>query len=175
MIRITTTGPESCGKTTLANWLAQRLSKSMLLPEYARIYLSNHQGEYSSQDLVHFAEQLELSLARQEDASCVIADTDFYVLEIWWREKFPHLTNPISYFTSRNPFDVYFLCKPDLKWEPDPLRENPYDRERLFDLYELALTQDRRPYVVVAGEGEERFHQAEEVIQQRFPFLVGPK
>ena len=174
MIRLTTTGPESCGKTTLAHWLADRMHAARWLPEYAREFLSLRNGEYTSHDLVHFAEKLESDLQQASDAACLIADTDFYVLDIWWREKFPQLPNPMSSFISRHPFDLYLLCKPDLMWEPDALRENPHDRDRLFALYEQALIRDGRPYVMVSGEGEQRLQQAARAVEQRFPRLFAP-
>ena len=51
--------------------------------------------------------------------------------------------------------DHYFLCKPDIPWEPDPLRENPEDRERLFKLYERGLLEIGA-YNVLSGNIEER-------------------
>lgn len=52
--------------------------------------------------------------------------------------------------------DHYFLCKPDIPWEPDPLRENPEDRKRLFKLYERDLLGLGASYNVLSGNIEER-------------------
>ena len=58
--------------------------------------------------------------------------------------------------SERRQYDLWLLCKPDLPWEPDPLRENPDDRERLFERYEELLDQLGKPYAVISGAGELR-------------------
>ena len=30
---------------------------------------------------------------------------------------------------TKDNYTYYLLCRPDIPWEPDPLRENPFDRE----------------------------------------------
>jgi len=48
----------------------------------------------------------------------------------------------------------------DLPWEPDPLREHPGDRLRLFARYESELTRGPFRYSIVTGAGDERFESA---------------
>jgi nicotinamide riboside kinase len=36
-------------------------------------------------------------------------------------------------------YALTLLLKPDLPWEPDPLRQNPHDRNYLYQLYENEL------------------------------------
>ena len=33
----------------------------------------------------------------------------------------------------------FIYYKPDIPWESDPLRENPYDRIKLFEIYKMEL------------------------------------
>ncbi|MFM7309964.1 MAG: AAA family ATPase [Flavobacteriales bacterium] len=174
MIRIATTGPESSGKTSLSLWLQNQLAQSRCIPEYARAYLSESNGVYSASDLIHFAEQLERELRTRETTDVMVADTDFYVLEIWFSEKFPGTINPIREYVQRNSFDLYLLCAPDLAWEPDPLRENPNDRDRLFERYEQALIRDGRQYAIITGNGELRTRNAAAAIRRVFPELLPP-
>jgi len=61
-------------------------------------------------------------------------------------------------------FDHYFLCKPDIPWEEDPLRENPKDRERLFFIYENQLKELNLPYSILFGNIDQRQKRMEEVL-----------
>jgi nicotinamide riboside kinase len=49
------------------------------------------------------------------------------------------------------PTHRYLLCKPDIPWEPDPLREHPQQREALFHLYLKALQDYEKPYTIIEG------------------------
>jgi nicotinamide riboside kinase len=53
-------------------------------------------------------------------------------------------------------FDHYFLCAPDIPWEPDPLRENPLNREMLFGLYLEQLEKYGRNFTILTGHLENR-------------------
>ena len=50
MIRIAITGPESSGKTTLANLLGEKLNATVFL-EFARAYLDELDRDYNQEDL----------------------------------------------------------------------------------------------------------------------------
>jgi nicotinamide riboside kinase len=40
-----------------------------------------------------------------------------------------------SRILKKQKFNHYFLCKPDIPWEEDPLRENSENRDELFEIY----------------------------------------
>jgi hypothetical protein len=55
----------------------------------------------------------------------------------------------------------YFLCSPeDIPWQPDPLRENPFDRDRLFAIYEQELIAYKQKYTILRGGFKDRFYTA---------------
>jgi len=57
------------------------------------------------------------------------------------------------------------LCKPDIPWEPDPLRENGGEvREKLYEIYKAELVQRNLPFVEIRGEGGERLQNAIDAI-----------
>jgi nicotinamide riboside kinase len=58
------------------------------------------------------------------------------------------------------PYDLYLLCYPDLKWQPDPLRENPENREYLFGQFVKELDLHNFNYRIVKGRGDERLKNA---------------
>src|SRR6218665_1208735 len=159
MIKISITGPESSGKTALSEWLAQQLQDTLLLPECAREYLESMPSgyQYTSGD-IHLCAELThrqiINALQTSTASVLICDTDFYVLDIWHRVVFKRKRTRIVELKARHSFDIYLLCKPDLPWYYDPLRENEHDRDMLFELYENELKKDNVPYIIVEGEGD---------------------
>ena len=161
---IVVTGPESSGKSALARWLA-RTRSAALVDEYAREYFeSRPPGRYDGSDLLAIAQAQQAAEARAvrlaRPGQCVIADTDHTVVEIWWSERLGASTAPLDALRQRAPRPrAYLLCRPDLPWEPDPLRENPTDRDRLFQRYLALLLQRGERFRVVWGTGAERLRR----------------
>lgn len=171
------TGPESTGKSTLGYWLAQRLS-APFVPEVARNYLSqqlthpdnantksNETYTYGPDDLraIAIQQQHAESAALTGDATVVVADTDQRVIQLWWAERFPDLPSDFHKAGVSEQLPVkrsYLLCYPDLVWEPDPLRENPNDRLRLFKQQLHKLEQDQARFRVIWGHGSMRNNRA---------------
>ncbi len=87
-------------------------------------------------------------------------------LRIWSLEKFNKVAPIISHFEVNQNFNHYLLCKPDLPWVMDPFRENPNDRERLFELYMERLNHFHRPFSIVEGQGEPRVLAALKIINR---------
>jgi len=151
MIKIALTGPECSGKTTLAIKLAKDL-KGVLLPEFAREFLSQRNG-YRFEDLDTIAigqKQLELKAAEMGH-HLVVCDTDILVVKIWSEVKFGKVSPLVEHLYQTTTYDLTFLCKPIYAWEFDPLREapNPEERMRLYSLYYDALIKEGRKFVCV--------------------------
>ena len=157
-------GPESTGKSTLANYLAHRYNGE-LVPEYAREYMEQLAPtyEYTYQDVVHIAriqiEQLkELHSSSTEGipkgyrSDIVVFDTELIITKVWFLHKFGHCPEFLEEALHAYPMDVYLLCYPDMEWEPDPVRENPNIREYLFDWYKKEIETLDIPYYIIRHE-----------------------
>ena len=81
-------------------------------------------------------------------------------VRIWSEEKFGRARPLLEQLARDVAYDHWLLCRPDIPWEPDPLRENPHDRDRLFAVYEDALRRLERPYTIIEGEREQRLAAA---------------
>ena len=46
----------------------------------------------------------------------------------------------------------YLLCKPDIKWEEDPLRENPNNRLELYKIYKEEIKRLNHDYYIVKAK-----------------------
>ncbi len=176
MIRIAITGPECSGKTALTNWLSEKIFDVRAMPEHSRHYLESKKLGvlYSNADIINIGRELSIKMSKafRSDHDVLICDTDFYVLDIWWREKVGESNLEFEEYKQTFDFDLFILCKPDLKWEPDPLRENPHDRDRLFEIYKNALEEDDRSFLIVSGLGEARMQPVLDKILRRFPNLM---
>lgn len=158
MIRIAVTGPESSGKTTLCEALAEHFNVTFI-PEFCRPYLDARNGEYQQDDLDKIAQgQLESIYA--SNGSIKICDSDFSVIETWSEYKYGEVSEFIKELVAKDLFDLHILCTPDIPWEDDPLRENPDDRDALFELYVASLEKHNKRYITVSGEHEQRLEKS---------------
>tara|TARA_B100001758_G_C18382174_1_gene597871 strand:- start:833 stop:1333 length:501 start_codon:yes stop_codon:yes gene_type:complete len=149
MVKIIATGPESSGKTTLC----KAISKHFKIPfnkEYAREYLNKlTDRNYVQQDLLKIAKwQLKAEKRIQ------LLDTDLITIKIWSEYKYGNCNNWILEEIEKQKKDsrLYFLCKPDIEWISDPLRENPKNRMTLFKLYKKELDNSDHNYTVIEGK-----------------------
>ena len=162
MKRYAITGPESSGKTTLTAALAERYN-SAWIPEYAREYLTLREGRYDLKDLDSIAEeQFERWKLRTEEL--VFCDTDMTVMKVWSEFKYGSCSNKIRSLLEQQEFEHYFLCRPDMEWEDDPLREHPEQREELFKIYLNELTERKLPFTVIEGSLEDRLSICDRII-----------
>jgi NadR type nicotinamide-nucleotide adenylyltransferase len=158
-LKITITGPESSGKTTLARQLAQTFD-TRWVPEYAREYIDQLERPYRESDLLEIARG---QVARedeyaQKNQALLFCDTSLEVIKIWSEFRFQRCHPWILEQLQKRQPDLYLLCAPDLPWEYDPQRENPDDRDALFDIYREELAGQH--VVEIWGEGEERIQLA---------------
>jgi nicotinamide riboside kinase len=152
-MRIAFTGPESSGKTTLSLWLANELSGSTYVSEFARKYLEERQLTRASEE--EFKQIASIQCERftpSKESIYQIFDTDIFVLRIWndevFKLKLPELELNDSYS-----MDIHFLCTPDLIWEEDPLRSAPDQdhRDRLFLKYKTELIHHQARFTILEG------------------------
>jgi len=157
-MKIVVTGPESSGKTALTLALAQALN-SPFVPEFARYYLLHLGRPYQQDDLRNIGRGQRIWEDRGKQnhpQKYLICDTDWTVLHIWETWKYKTATAWQQGYGPPVPADLYLLCAPDFPWQPDPLRENPDDREELFHWYEKLLSDHPLNYCVLKGPLEAR-------------------
>jgi len=157
MIRIAVTGPESTGKS----WLAEKLAshyKTEWVPEYAREYLEKLGRPYDYTDILVIAGgQLEAEEKASLSANgLLICDTDFIVTKIWCLVKYNRCHPWILEMAETHRYDLYLLCNIDLPWQFDPLREHPEMRKTLFEMYQQELTSNNLNFRIITGSGNDR-------------------
>ena len=153
---VCTVGPESTGKTTLCRALAVRF-RVPWLPEYAREHLTG-KSSYNADTVAVIAREQQRRERRLLDSTTgpVLLDTDLAVIFVWWREKYGHVPAWIDAAWAAQEPRLYLLCRPDLAWQPDPLRESRHDLDRLYENYRTLLTTRRLRIAEIGGHGPTR-------------------
>ena len=163
-------GAESSGKTWLCRQLAAHFQVPWL-PEYAREHLDG--SPYDEDDVAAIAreQQRRETALLASGARAVVLDTDLVVIWVWWRVKFGPPPAWLRDAFQAQSVRFYLLCKPDLPWQPDPLRESPGERWQLHRCYRTLLTTRALPFAEVAGRGAARIDAA---IAAATPHLMPP-
>jgi len=178
-VRIVLSGPESSGKSTLAAELATHFELPMAA-EYARFHLEA--GKPYPNTLDELAELARQHLVWQralvpDDAPWGIFDTDLLNYWVWAGVAFGRVPEEIEQWLAAESHHIHLLCKADLPWRADPLREFPdlARRQDLFCRYQEELERREIRYFVIDGEGEARFAMAEEAFHSIIRQGEGPE
>jgi NadR type nicotinamide-nucleotide adenylyltransferase len=159
VLRISLTGPESAGKSTLAAQLAAHYGTTFV-PEYARAYLEANGSTYTLPDLEAIARgQLAAEdMAADQATGVLFCDTDLLVLKIWAENAFGTCPAWVLAELARPRYALTLLLAPDLPWTPDPLREHPDPAQRwhFYDLYRAELVSQEWPFVEISGPPAQR-------------------
>ena len=164
--KIVFTGPESTGKSTLATQLSQELN-CPIVEEYSRIYLQKLNRDYDFEDITQIAKgQVANEDATLSNNNIIVCDTDLLVCKIWQEFRYGKVDPWLEHEFKNRRYNIVFLCKVDIPWEYDPLRENPSDREELFNLYKLTLDLNKIDYTIVQGNFKERYQIVKDTLKQ---------
>ncbi|MGI4743556.1 MAG: AAA family ATPase [Janthinobacterium lividum] len=163
MRRISLTGPESAGKSTLAAQLAAHYG-TVFVPEYARTYLTENGAAYALPGLEAIAHgQLAAEDAAAAQATAwLFCDTDLLVIKIWAENAFGTCPAWVLAALARPRYSLTLLLAPDVPWTPDPLREHPDPAQRwhFYHLYRAELVSRSWPFAEISGSAAQRFVQA---------------
>ena len=166
VVKVVLFGPESTGKTTLSNQLANYYN-TLWVPEYAREYLQDiwdKQGKICEKnDILPIANgQILLENTMSQKANKIlICDTDLLETKVYSEQYFSGYVDPkLEEAALSNTYDLYLLTYIDTPWEADDLRDRPEQRQEMFDAFENALKKYNRPYILLKGDPETRLKKA---------------
>jgi NadR type nicotinamide-nucleotide adenylyltransferase len=173
MKKVVVIGPESTGKSSLCEELAQHFD-TVWCPEFAREYLLTNGKAYGYDDLLTIAKgQLAMEdeylltavsynkLTKDGTISnepLLFVDTDMYVMKVWCEFVYGKCHNWILDQIVSRKYDLYLLCNADLPWVQDELREYPNleTRQRLYHIYKDIMINQSVPWIDISGNYEER-------------------
>jgi NadR type nicotinamide-nucleotide adenylyltransferase len=165
IIKIAIVGPESTGKSTMSQYLADHYN-TIWVPEYARGYCEKLTEPPTWQDEINmFYGQLALEAELLHNANnLLICDTTFITVKIWSDEIFGKSPQEVVDELPKHPYDLYLLLSIDLPWQDDPLRDFPHKREHFMNVWHKELQALNARYVLISGTGKERYASAVEAI-----------
>ena len=173
--KIVILGPESTGKSTLCEQLAQHYGTTWC-PEFAREYLLSNGTNYDFDDLGIIAkgqlaledeyttmlERNSLPMLEAGGHLPLFIDTDMYVAKVWCEFVFEKCHRFILDEIVERKYDLYLLCNIDLPWVADELREYPdiESRRKLYKIYKDLMINQSTPWVDISGDYDQRLQKS---------------
>jgi len=160
--RVALVGPESCGKSYLAEKLALHF-KTVFVPEYGRAYCEKFGMDSSPLDFAHVAggqlyHEDEMALEANRLLFC---DTDLIVTQVWSEVYFAGKCQPWIFWADHaRRYELFLLCAPDIPWVNDGLREFEGQRDWMFERLRQELESRGLRYVIIQGGFEARTLEA---------------
>lgn len=171
-IKVVLYGPESTGKTTLAQKLAEHFQTEWV-PEFSRAYLQKKWDQENAicekEDILHIAQgQMHLENKLVKTANKVLlCDTNLLETVVYSRAYYDGFCEPSLLKHALNAhYDLFFLTYIDVPWVKDDLRDRPHQRELMFAKFKNTLEEYSKPYHILQGSLEERMETAIEKIEE---------
>jgi len=166
-------GPESTGKTTLVQSLAEYFSTEWI-PEYARIHLEEKDelpDEICLPADIHPILKGQCAIedhAIQKNPDILFFDTNPLQTKVYTDIYFDNFKSELleKAIISRK-YDLYLLTNIDIPWENDLLRDQPHNRNEIFLIFENALINRQLPYKIIKGSHQERLYQSIQIIKDK--------
>lgn len=158
LVKIAVVGPESTGKSTMAQFLAKQL-KTVCVPEYSRYYCRSLNNQYTLQDelnMFYGQVALEEALVPLAQEQILICDTTFLTVKIWSDYLFGHTPQEVTDKIQQHQYDLYLLMDIDLAWQDDPLRDFPEQRGHFMEVWKSELERINGRYRIISGQNDQR-------------------
>lgn len=165
-------GPESTGKTVLAQALAAHYN-TLWVPEFARSYLENKIIFYDS--LGKNSEEICLEsdippivmgqMASEDNMSnqaekLIFFDTNPLQTSVYVKYYYQKQYDWLMSLLKIRTYDHYLLLDTDIAWEADPLRDRPNDRQEIFKLFKYELESRNLPFTIINDHAQQRINNA---------------
>ncbi|WP_299337454.1 ATP-binding protein [uncultured Psychroserpens sp.] len=170
-IKVVLYGPESTGKSSLAKELANYYD-TVYVEEFSRSYANSKK---KNNELLTKEDVLPIAIGQMKSENeqlkkvnrLLICDTDLLETkvysEFYYNEFCPE---QVKKYAQENTYDLYFLTYIDTVWEADGIRDQPNNRLQLFNRFEQALIDFKKPYILVKGRFEERLNTCKKHIDE---------
>ena len=161
MLRVTLSGVESVGKSTMAQKLATHFG-GLLVPEFGRTYTEQLRRNLALEDHYAIAEGHEISADQAASARprVLVEDTDIVMTTAWATMLFGGRDAILSSRNSRA--DLHLLLLPDVPFVADKVRMfgGDDDRARFHQIVVEEFATRGLSYVPVRGAWQQRLETA---------------
>lgn len=177
MKKVILVGPESTGKTVLADKLSAYY-EGIYMPEYGREYVENlkKQGkelqlcdfDYIAMGYIELAQKIALENIISHDSKMLILDTDIMTTKIWseifFGESSYYVNALEEHYIQKG--DLYLLMDIDVPWIDDGERFPEIIRKWHFNRIKKELIDKKLNYKIITGNYEKRFEKAVNIINE---------
>jgi NadR type nicotinamide-nucleotide adenylyltransferase len=163
-LRVVVLGAESTGTTTLALDLAENLQVPWV-PEVGRYYTESilttdykwNDGDFYRIGRLQQAYEQEMA-ARSNGV--IVCDTNAVATEVWQRRYMGETTDAMRAIGARDKADLYIITGDEIPFVQDGIRDGEHVRHEMHQWFIDRVQQTGVPYIVVAGDRDERLTEA---------------
>lgn len=171
--RFTMFGPESTGKSTLAQDFARKMNGTFV-PEYGRIYTETFGADVNQNDIANIVagHKASIEAAKLVGRQFIIEDTD-PLMSMVWSDMLTGSHDP--WFDTFNDYpDLYVLCDIDIPWVDDGTRyfKDQEKRQQFMNLCVATLEDRGVPYIKVKGNHFQRMMQLSFAVKDKLGYYV---
>ncbi|MGA0555029.1 AAA family ATPase [Larkinella sp. VNQ87] len=149
-------GPESVGKTTLAEQLAAHY-QTVFVHEVARDLITSNDLTLDDYVRIGHAQTRAVLDALPKANQLLICDTDLITTALYSQVYLNDVPPVLAELEKQVPYDLYFLLNIDVPWVADGLRDLGHRREDMYQLFKTALKERGIDYIDVSGTWEQRW------------------
>jgi len=172
--RIAIMGPESVGKSTLTQNLANYFKTNFVI-EYGRLVYENNGNKVELKDFIPIStgrQDLEDWMIKSSN-KLIFCDTEDITTHIFSKMYCPEEYKQIEdYFidviSKKSKYDLYILLKPDCKGRQDGTRNFLKERESHYETIKIELIKNGCKFIEIGGDFDNRYKQSIKVIKSTF-------
>ena len=148
-------GPESTGKSTLAEKMALKYNTEFV-PEVARELITSN--DISVNDIIKIGKaQTQRVIAKTAVANKILfCDTDLITTQIYSQHYLQTIPKILFELEAQISYDLYFLLDIDVAWVADDLRDMGHRRAEMYTIFKKELDKRNIKYLEVKGKYEDR-------------------
>ena len=167
---IVLTGPESTGKSWLANDLHSQFG-GLLVSEYVRQFIDDEKRETCFADIpvITRRQLMQEDAARQREPELLILDTNLLSNMLWSRTLFNDCPEWLERELLTRRYDQYLLLSPEgVPWVADGQRcqPEPAQRHAFYQACKTWLSCHQQPMTEITGSWSHRQAQTRELVEQ---------
>ncbi|MBY0436458.1 MAG: AAA family ATPase [Cyclobacteriaceae bacterium] len=157
-------GPESTGKSTLAEKLARDFDTEFV-PEVSREFITSN--DFTIEDILKIGQaQTQRVLQKLQTANkFLFCDTDLITTQIYCRHYLHQVPTALSEWEKQITYDKYLLFDIDVAWVADGLRDLGHRRQEMFDVFKHELDIRKLPFTLISGNYQQREQRVRETLQ----------
>jgi HTH-type transcriptional regulator, transcriptional repressor of NAD biosynthesis genes len=182
--RVAIVGPESTGKSMLAENLAEHYA-TVRVSEYARGLLDEYAanrfykpGEVRYEDIATIArgQKVTEDFQARRCNKVLFCDTELMTTVFWSNYYFGKCPEWVKKEAQERKYNMYLLLAPDVPYAPDAQRpmSDIRQRRKFFEWWKARLDGLGARYAVIAGsDWQQRFEAACEAVERALPEIKG--